>query len=140
MPKGPAKCSSASLSVCRQLSVACQPCEPNGHRRSPIQLPATRALQFAGALLPLARWRGTVRVVAHAASAQQPINVNARRMVESVCGSQTMPRRFQQMIVGIQRAGLGPDSLCLVLLTQLPQHFAQVRRNVAIVIVRIRRV
>ena len=50
-----------------------------------------------------------------------------------------MPRRFQQMIVGIQRAGLGPDSLRLVLLSQLPQNFAEVCRNVAIVIVRIRR-
>jgi hypothetical protein len=50
-----------------------------------------------------------------------------------------MPRRFQQLIVGIQRAGLGPDPLRLVLLSQLPQDFAQVRRNVAIVIIRIRR-
>ena len=50
-----------------------------------------------------------------------------------------MPSRFQQMIVGIQRGGLGPDSLRLVLLPQLPQDFAQMRRNVAIMIIRVRR-
>ena len=49
-----------------------------------------------------------------------------------------MPRRFQQLIVGIHRAGLGPDSLGLILLSQLPQDFAQVCRNVAVVIVGIR--
>jgi hypothetical protein len=51
-----------------------------------------------------------------------------------------MSRRLEQMIVRIQRAGLGPDSLCIILPTQMPQHFAQVSRNIAVMIVYVCRV
>ena len=51
-----------------------------------------------------------------------------------------MPRRLEQMIVRVQRQGLGPDPLRLILLARTPQHLAQMRGDIAIAILGVGRI